>query len=25
MGTERWDSLRPGDAPSGQVNYGEYA
>ena len=25
MGAERWDSLRPGDAPSGQVNYGEYA
>jgi len=25
LGAERWDSLRPGDAPSGQVNYGEYA
>jgi glutaconate CoA-transferase subunit A len=25
MGAEHWDSLRPGDAPSGQVNYGEYA
>jgi hypothetical protein len=25
MGAERWESLRPGDAPSGQVNYGEYA
>ena len=25
MGAERWDSLRPGDAPSGQVNYGKYA
>jgi glutaconate CoA-transferase, subunit A len=25
MGAERWGSLRPGDAPSGQVNYGKYA
>ncbi|HSL66660.1 MAG TPA: CoA-transferase, partial [Actinomycetota bacterium] len=25
MGAERWESLWPGDAPSGQVNYGEYA
>jgi glutaconate CoA-transferase subunit A len=25
MGAQHWDSLRPGDAPSGQVNYGEYA
>ncbi|HEY6679494.1 MAG TPA: CoA-transferase, partial [Actinomycetota bacterium] len=25
MGADRWESLRPGDAPSGQVNYGEYA
>jgi len=25
MGAEHWDSLRPGEAPSGQVNYGEYA
>jgi glutaconate CoA-transferase, subunit A len=25
LGPERWSLLRPGDAPSGQVNYGEYA
>ena len=25
MGAQHWDSLRPGEAPSGQVNYGEYA
>ena len=25
MGAEHRDSLRPGEAPSGQVNYGEYA
>jgi glutaconate CoA-transferase, subunit A len=24
LGAHRWDSLRPGDAPSGQVNYGRY-
>jgi glutaconate CoA-transferase subunit A len=22
---DRWDALKPGDRPSGEVNYGEYA
>ncbi len=25
LGSERWSALSPGDAPSGQVNYGDYS